>query len=93
MENDLTSLFEIDDKETFTSDELEVLSEYIDEVHSQYTCTRSRDGSIFSSTQMIGMKQKFPKGANLKTVLNYQRIQVTNYMQNTYNNKRLKKPK
>ena len=92
MSDEMVKMFEGDMVETFTDKEMEQLSEYIDEVHSQYSVTRNRDGSVFSSSQMIGMKQKFPKGANLETILNYQRIQATNYMQKTYSNKRLKQP-
>ena len=92
FDEDITKIFEGDVKETFTSEELEILSEYIETIGSQYSVTRSRDGSIFYSTQMVQFKQSFPKGSTPDTILNYQRIQATNYMQKTYSNKRLKTP-
>jgi len=79
------------DKETFTDEEVEIFSEYVDEVWSDYKVTRNRDGSIFSTSQNVGMKMTVPKGGDFNSVFTFQRIQLTNLLNSTHENKRLKK--
>ncbi len=78
--------------ESFSEEDNAIFSEYVEEVSSDYKITRNRDGSIFSTSQSCSMKMTVPKGADFKTVWNWQRIQMSNKMRNDYENSRIKTP-
>ncbi len=74
-----------------TDEEFEVLSEYVEEVGSRYSVTKSCDGSTYSSTFEVIIKTKVPKGGDFQAVMNFNRIQSVNNVRNFFDNNRLKK--
>jgi len=77
---------------SFTDEENEFFSECVESVGSEFSITKSKDGSTYSTTARCSMKMSIPVGGDFRHVWDWQRIQMTNKLRNDYENNRLKTP-